>query len=380
MIILLTLIAILINIYLFFFEKELLGSLDNYFYLTVAEIVLIFLVYLKTTLYPLKSLSWKIALFLTWSKNWKNKNNLFSNDIKFITNFLDKILDLIKDFKEELMSWRELKWEVQLAAEIQKQVLKEKLIDIPSFEFVAKTKSASEVGWDSYDIIKSEDNYYIYVGDATGHWVAAWFIMMMTNALVSAFSKIMINWAQILSNANSILKPRIKPNTLMTLLMLRWDEANKKMYMTGAGHENLIVYKKSQNKAYKIQSWWIALWMARDISKILKEVQLVVEPGDIMVMYTDWITEARNSNKQSWDDVMMFGIDRLIESVEKSQVKSPISICNQITMDLSKFMWYNHKQFDDITLIVLKYKDPTENEIFVETEISKEYLAEWNWK
>jgi len=56
--------------------------------------------------------------------------------------------------------------------------------------------------------------------------------MMMTNALVSAFSKAIANSAQILANTNEILKPRIKSNTLMTLLMLRWNEQDKKLYMT----------------------------------------------------------------------------------------------------------------------------------------------------
>jgi hypothetical protein len=55
---------------------------------------------------------------------------------------------------------------------------------------------------------------------------------MIVNALVSAFSKIIINSAEILSNTNIILKPRVKSNMLMTLLMVRWDEKEKKMFMT----------------------------------------------------------------------------------------------------------------------------------------------------
>jgi hypothetical protein len=62
--------------------------------------------------------------------------------------------------------------------------------------------------------------------------VASGFVMMMVNALISAFSKLMINSALILAGANEILKPRIKSNMLMTLLMIRWDESTKKMYMS----------------------------------------------------------------------------------------------------------------------------------------------------
>lgn len=369
--------------YAFLNYKELLiQNLDISFYVVIWELVAIFLVYFQTTLIPLRELSWKIALFLTWSENWKIKKRMLSNDIKFITNFLEKILELIKNFKDELLSWRELKWEVQLAAEIQKHVLKEKVVNIPSLEYIAKTKSATEVWWDSYDIIQSWDNYYVYVWDATWHWVAAGFIMMMTNALVSAFSKTIANSAQILANTNEILKPRIKSNTLMTLLMLRWNEQDKKLYMTWAGHENLIVYKANTKRAFKIQSGWIALGMTKDISKILKEAQVDVEPGDVIVMYTDWITEAKNSSKESSDTnlVMMFWIERLMKAIEDAWIKSTQWVFNSITSELSRFMWYNHKQFDDITLIVLKYKEWSWDSPDLWYWVSKEFLAEWDWQ
>ncbi len=78
--------------------------------------------------------------------------------------------------------------------------------------------------------------------------------MMIVNALISGFSKIVENAADILARTNEIVKPRVKSNMLMTLLMIRWNEREKKMYMTGAGHEYLIVYKASQKRAFKIKS------------------------------------------------------------------------------------------------------------------------------
>lgn len=372
-----------VDIYLFLEYKDLIiENMDISFYVIIWELIVILFAYFQIIFVPLKELSGKIALFLTWSESWKIKKRIFNNDIKFITSFLEKILELIKNFKEELLSWRELKWEVQLAAEVQKHVLKEKVIKIPSLEYVAKTKSATEVWWDSYDIIQSGNNYYIYIWDATGHWVAAGFIMMMTNALISAFSKAISNSAQILANTNEILKPRIKPNTLMTLLMLRWNEQDRKMYMAWAGHENLIVYKASSQKAFKVQSGWIALGMTKDISKILKELQISIEPWDILVMYTDGITEARNSSKESSEQnlVMMFGVEKIMEATENAWIKSAQWVFNSITSELSRFMWYNHKQFDDITLIVIKYKESSEDSLDLWHDVSKEFLAEWNWQ
>ncbi len=78
--------------------------------------------------------------------------------------------------------------------------------------------------------------------------------MMMVNALISAFVTEEINGAKILSETNRILKPRIKQNMMMTCVMLRWNENDKQLFYTGAGHEYLLVYKSAEGKVYKIKS------------------------------------------------------------------------------------------------------------------------------
>jgi serine phosphatase RsbU (regulator of sigma subunit) len=163
---------------------------------------------------------------------------------------------------------------------------------------------------------------------------------------------------------------------LMTLLMIRWDESTKKMYMSWAWHEYLLIYKKKDNKTYKIKSGGIALGMTKDISKILKEAQISVELDDVIVMYTDWITEARNGKKE---DALMFWLDRLIETINKTEVKTAQWIYNSITIELSKFMWYDHRQFDDITLIVIHNKWDKIIENNVPVILPKENITEWIW-
>ena len=80
------------------------------------------------------------------------------------------------------------------------------------------------------------------------------FVMMMVNSLISAFAQYEKNGANILAETNSIVKPRVKQNMMMTCIMLRWDEQAKKMYYTGAGHEHLLVYKSKADKVYKMKT------------------------------------------------------------------------------------------------------------------------------
>lgn len=296
-------------------------------------------------------------------------------ELAYIVTFFNKSFEILWKFKDEFKAGRELRSEVQLAADIQRHVLRHTDVRVASLDIVGRTKSATEVGGDSYDIIQRGENTYVYLGDVTGHGVASGFVMMVVNALISGFSKLSVRGSDILANTNEILKPRVKSNMLMSLLMIRWNESEKKLYMSGAGHEYLVIYKKSLNKVFKVKTGGVALGMTRDISKIVKETQVKYEPGDVIVMYTDGITEARAGRKESDP---MFGIDRLLATVENSGEKSARGIFNHITIELSRFMGYNHRQFDDITLITAEFRE-SEAESQAPKEVPASMITEWNW-
>ncbi|MDD5213202.1 MAG: PP2C family protein-serine/threonine phosphatase [Candidatus Gracilibacteria bacterium] len=365
---------------------------------SIFYVIAVFLVIIQSTIImllikvnyedPIAELEYNIKAFITGSL--KGKELVFKKNINphlsYILKFFTTTLNMLKNIRDEFVSGKAIKSEVDLAREIQEKLLNKKLEAVTSLEIIAKSKPAGEIGGDSYDIIKQGDNYYIYVGDATGHGVAAGFVMMMVNSLISGFSKIVKSGSQILSMTNEILKPRVKSNILMSLLLVRWNETEKRLFMTGAGHEYLMIYKANQQKCFKIKSGGIALGMTKDISKILKEQEIKFEIGDIIVLYSDGITEAINQNKKDGNE-SMYTEDRLIKSIENSpemiingvHKKTARGVFNNITIELSKFMGYKHRQYDDITLVVAHY---TGGEI-IENDFSEiipdEFITEWNW-
>lgn len=305
--------------------------------------------------------------------------------INYIIMFFNKTLNTLKNIKSEFIHGKEIKWEVALAKEIQDKLFTKKIQEVPSLKVIAKSKPAAEIGWDSFDIIEQWDNYYIYVWDATGHWVWAGFIMMMVNALVSWFSKVSDRWNQILALTNDIIKPRVKANLLMSMLLVRWNEKEKKIYMTGAGHEYLMIYKQKEGKCFKIKSGWVALGMTKNVHKLLKERELQFEEKDIIVLYSDGITEAINLPAKDGTEVM-FWEQRLVEAIEKApnmkkkDYKTAASVFKSITIDLSKFMWYRHFQWDDITLAVIQYKSDDYDETQdYDVHAGSDFITEWNW-
>lgn len=389
-----TILTLLIsNSVLIFMLPKLLKNINELYLLLIfiaLSIVYFFIIkYLVNKFYhnPIKDLELTIKKFLVWNLK-DSKINLAktpNTHLNYALSFFSKTLNTLKNIKDEFIHGKEIKWEVELGKEIQWKMLTKQHVTVPSLEIIAKSKPAWEIWWDSYDIIKQWDNYYIYVWDATGHWVWAWFIMIMVNALVSWFSIVYKSWSKILSKTNEILKPRVKANLLMSMLLVRWDENEKRLFMTWAWHEYLMIYKHSKKKTFRIKSWWVAIWMIKDISKLLKDQEIKFEKWDIIVLYSDWITEAINKPKRDWTE-QLFWEDRLEETINNSplipwkEYKSARWVFNSITVNLSKFMWYKPIQLDDVTLAVIQYKpvDFDKNEDFSE-EISSDFITEWNW-
>lgn len=371
----------------YFLRYEEIQRISIIWILILTEFFIILFIVKKLYHDPIVKLEFTIKNFLVW--NLKDTDIEFKKtlnpNLNYALTFFAKTLNTLKNIKDEFIHGKEIRSEVDLGKEIQWKMLTKKMIEVPELEVIVKSKPAWEIGWDSYDIINQWDNYYIYVWDATGHWVWAWFIMIMVNAMISWFAKVYKSWALILARTNEILKPRVKANLLMSLLMIRWDSKEKKMYMTGAWHEYLMIYKHKKNKTFRIKSWWVALWMVKDISKIVKEQEILFEENDIIVLYSDWVTEAINKSKKDWTE-QMFMEDRLEESINNApnvnlkDYKSARSVFNNITIDLSKFMWYKHTQLDDVTLAVIhyKWKDYDKSADFPEV-LPEEFITEWYW-
>jgi len=388
----LTLTIICVGVFAVLYVGGTLESLSIPMYMIIALIVIIEFIIIATLIRifyeaPILHLEYTIKKFLVGSLQDKDVNfNKTSNPhLNYILLFFSKTLNTLKNIKWEFIHGKEIKSEVDLAREIQEKLLTKKIKDVPSLNIIAKSKPAREIGWDSFDVIPEGENYYIYVWDATGHGVGAGFIMMMVNALVHGYSKVTKKGNHILAHTNDIIKPRVKANLLMSMLLLRWNERDKRLYMTGAGHEYLMIYKFNQGKCFKIKSGWVALWMAKNIHKLLKEREVAFEPNDIAILYSDGITEAINLPEKTGEEEM-FGEQRLIDAIEQSpdmewkSYKTAKGVFKNITIELSKFMWYKHSQLDDVTLAVVQYK-PDDYDIandFSE-DLSDDFVTEWNW-
>ncbi len=123
--------------------------------------------------------------------------------------------------------------------------------------------------------------------------------------------------------------------------------------------------------------------MIKDAAKLLKEREVSFEPNDVIVLYSDGVTEAINQNKKDGNE-RMFGEELLVKAIEESPnidgIKTARSIFKNISISLSKFMGYQHVQLDDITLVTIQYISPEyKRENDCSEEMTEDFITEWKW-
>lgn len=242
----------------------------------------------------------------------------------------------------------ELLKELALASDVQKRLI-EPLPSIDGLDFEVSILPAESIGGDCYDFLKvSPDQALLYVGDVTGHGIPAGVIMAMVNSLFYTLSYFCNSPRDILIQGNNILKKKIRQNTFITTVMCNWDVASQQFSYTSAGHEQIIHYSARKKEVRMCSSGGIALGMVSDISDVIEEKIVNLERDDLLILYSDGITEAMSREGE------LLGLERFKEVIcRNARYDSANEIHGNILNEVLHFM-QGEVQRDDITLMVIK--------------------------
>lgn len=341
----------------------------------------IFFVFSLDIVIPLSRVTRQISNLLT-GRTFRRIEPTTIDEVGVVTHFFNEITQDLEKISYDVKERRRMSSELDIASSIQHDVLPKEVPEARGLDVLAKTRSAAEIGGDTFDFLTSadEDQLFIYIGDVTGHGVPAGLIMMMVDTIISTMVHQGVkSGRELISHTNFLLYPRISSRLFMTSVMLRWDKQNQRMYYTGAGHEHVLIYRKKAEEVEAIPSGGIALGMIPDVSKIVQEKEIQLEVGDCLVLYTDGITEAKNKTGQ------MYGLERLKKSVKKNGYKPSVgTIFDGLTKDFSDFV-EEYVQIDDITMIVIRYMGKDFASQKVKLMVSKDQATgatlskKWNW-
>jgi serine phosphatase RsbU (regulator of sigma subunit) len=248
----------------------------------------------------------------------------------------------------ELKKARDAIWsEMELAKRIQTALLPDQE-KISGYEIAAKMVPAKEVGGDYYDIIETNNgDKWVTIGDVSGHGVDSGLIMMMAQTSIVSMVNNSINPkpSKILDSVNMVIREnisRLGSDHYMTLMALKFNES--KMVLAGK-HQDVIIYRAHLNKTQVIQTQGTWLGIADNIQNLQKDMCIELNDGDIVLLFTDGITEA--SNKMG----KMYGQIRLEQALDQYADLPIIKLRDKIISDVLNFQ---EEQMDDLTLVVVK--------------------------
>ncbi len=282
--------------------------------------------------------------------NKKNGEDFIDKDRRLLIIIASQSAQIIENSRlyEEEKEYLMLKEEMKVATRIQNNLLPNRNPDIPGYEIAALNIAAKEVGGDYYDFLNlSNENLGFCIGDITGKGMPA--ALLMANLQASLRSQALINMDTkiCVENINKLLYRNTEASKFATLFYGVLDPLSHKIHYCNAGHDEPLIFRN--NKLHtKLEATGLLLGVMDDAEYLSDTVNM--ESGDIMVIYTDGITEAMNK------DLEEFGIERTIDVAEKNSEKSAILILQEIYNQVRSHS-DGYPQSDDITIMVIKRVD-----------------------
>lgn len=243
--------------------------------------------------------------------------------------------------------------ELDVTRRLQQMILPKQaeLNAISGLDIAGFMEPAEEVGGDYYDVLQYQDRVKIGIGDVTGHGLESGVLMIMAQTVVrSLLEGNFTNPQEFLDVLNRTVyhnAQRMNCDKTMTLALL--DYADGVLQISGQHEEVLVV--RSGGKVERIDTIDLGfpIAMVEDMAEFVTTARVELNPGDVVVLYTDGITEAFNLDKQE------YGLERLIDVAQRNCHKSAQEIQEAVISDVKGYIG-QQKVYDDITLLVFKQK------------------------
>jgi sigma-B regulation protein RsbU (phosphoserine phosphatase) len=218
--------------------------------------------------------------------------------------------------------------------------------NLDGYDIFAINLPAKEVGGDFYDFIPiSKDKIGVTIADVSGKSVPAALFMAVSRTILRAKAMGNSNAAEVIKDANKLIAEDSDTGMFVTLFYAILDLKNKTMEYVNAGHNNPVLFIRKTETMECLNAKGIALGAIDTIE--LEEKQIDLESGDVIIFYTDGVTEAMNDKEE------FFGQKRLYKLIRSYYNLSAEDIVNKIKEEVISFS-QNQSQFDDITLMVIK--------------------------
>lgn len=278
----------------------------------------------------------------------EDKNKFIDNDEETISALTIQVAIAINNAKiyADLRVKERISQELEVASRIQKTILPKNINEIYGLQIANYFEPAKEVGGDYYDFsIKDEENVSITIADVSGKGVPAAFLMALGRSILKTLERQKQTPANNLINLNQIIYPDITEDMFITMLHSNFNYKTKILTYSNAGHNPLIVYKANTDTVELHSVKGVAIGFVSEYN--YKQGELKLDKGDIVLYYTDGITETENPNKE------LFGIERLKKVIYDNKLNDVNTIKENILNEINIFR-RDYPQVDDLTFVIIK--------------------------
>ncbi len=278
-----------------------------------------------------------------------NKQPFAETDIEFIYSVGSLAIISLENkrlFTEELEK-QKLEEELDLAREIQQNLLPSSIPEFENYEIDAVNMSSKQVGGDYYDIIPLKDNRFcVAIADVSGKGAPA--SLMMAN--IQAFLQVICRQDVDIVESTGVMNDLIYANTtdgrFITFFWAVICNETKEFRYVNAGHNPPLLIRNG--KITKLRMGGIILGVVETTIPYLSE-SLILQSGDVLILFTDGISEALNPKGEEYSD------ERLEETALRLSGGSATDILEGIKKDVHDYA-ESAPQSDDITMVVIKVK------------------------
>ncbi len=240
--------------------------------------------------------------------------------------------------------------ELAIARDVQQRLFPQAQPDMPGVEYAAMCRPAREVGGDYYDyFLLPEETLGIAIGDVSGKGIPAALLMASLQAALRGQAVSGgVNISRLIANLNTVIYATSQSNRYATFFYAQYEAGSGRLTYINAGHNPPVIIRKSESEWGTIRLEAGGPPVGLFPSSSYESGSLQIAQGDLLLLFTDGISEAMNSADDEW------GEDQMIEMLQKSGGESSKEILRRILEAADSFV-AGAPQHDDMTMMVFRF-------------------------
>ncbi|GEM_PF-1025810 len=241
--------------------------------------------------------------------------------------------------------------ELEIAKHLQQKLLPQNAPKLGNIEFGSLCEPALSVGGDYFDFLEPcEGKLFVFLGDVSGKGMRAAFYMTLAKGLLHGSFNLVNDHRELLTILNKRFGTLAEEGVFLTLIMLTVNCRTREILITSAGHNSPLLYKDGEISIVPSRGLVVGPMPEEMLLNSLQEFKFTLNKGDILLLYTDGVTEAMNPFLEE------YGIDRLKSVFANSVELSAEEIVTKIRLSVLDFV-AGSPLSDDLTVLVLKGLD-----------------------